>query len=116
MEEKLTKKEIIVQMVISYLRDKEFSEEELINLLRQSLEEYGIHTANISLAQFTEKVRTFKDKRDQRLREECINFVVHELNEERREIKLARAQDQYKINRRAKKRGYKNFKKPQQKV
>jgi hypothetical protein len=98
-----------IDNIITYLRDKEFTEEELKALLKQLLDEHGENKACLALAQFTERLHEFKSKREKRLVEECINYIIPELNEARNVIRLQRAQVQYKKTRKNKNvKQYKN--------
>jgi hypothetical protein len=98
-----------IDNIITYLRDKEFTEEELKALLKQLLDEHGENKACLALAQFTERLHEFKSKREKRLVEECINYIIPELNEARNVTRLQRAQVQYKKTRKNKNvKQYKN--------
>jgi hypothetical protein len=92
----------LINTLISYLSDKEFTEDELKALLRQMLEQHGENKACLALAQFTERLHEFKERRKKRLVEECINYIIPELNEARNVTRLQRAQVVYKKNRRDK--------------
>ena len=92
-----------VKEIISFLRDKDFTEEELARYLDEMVADVAQNSADCAIFQFVKKKRDFTDKRNKRLRSEFRDFILDELNKDRQNIKLDRAQDVYKANRRRKK-------------
>lgn len=90
------------QDILNHLRDLDFDESELRVEMDEMVEEHEFNAANKSLYQYQSKLRKFKDRRDKRLSAEFDELMI-ENNNLRLERKLARAQDQYKENRRKKK-------------
>lgn len=97
-----------IKKILDFLRDKDFTEEELEYHLADMLVEAKEDAANQAVYQFTTKRREFIEKRNARLATECKDFVIEELNEERKLIKFKRAQDTYKNNRAEKKKLQRN--------
>ncbi len=89
--------------ILNFLRDKDFSEEELERYINELVYEKKVKASNDSLYQFTTKKRSFLDKRDARLIAEFNDHILPEINDLRQAVKLARAQGVYKANRKAKK-------------
>jgi hypothetical protein len=88
--------------ILNFLRDKDFTEEELERELNRMVFDEREDAANHSLYQFVSNKRKFVDNREKRLRTE-FQFVLQEINEDRNRIKLERAQANYKENRKLKK-------------
>lgn len=89
--------------VLSYLREKEFTEEELRDLLKQVSRGDMEYASNKTLGWIIDHLREFKNKREASWRLEFRNVILPEINEVRRERKLERAQETYKQTRKAKK-------------
>ena len=88
--------------ILNHLRDLDFDESELRVEMDEMVEEHELAAANKTLYQHVTKVRRFKDRRDKRLDCEFDDLMI-ENNNLRLERKLARAQETYKSNRKAKK-------------
>ena len=90
--------------IVNYLRNKEFTEDDLIKLLEQMKAEHRTDAANTAIAQFNEKKARFKGQRLKRLEREFYDLVLKEINESRKKHKEERAQEGYKENRKRKNR------------
>lgn len=92
------------QDIINHLRDQEFEEGELLALINQLVREKMEFAANRAVRQFNEARQKFRDKRDERLKQEFRDYVLSEINELRSYTKNLRAQAMYKENRKKKKK------------
>ena len=90
--------------ILNFLREKDFSEEELEHYIDDMVADAREDAANNAIYQFVSKKRQFIDRREKRLKEEFRNHILPEINEDRQRIKLERAQGVYKENRKKKKR------------
>ena len=88
--------------ILNHLRDLDFQEDELRVEMQEMLDDHVLRQANKTLYQHTSGLRKFKDRRDKRLDCEFDDLMI-ENNNIRLERKLARAQETYKSNRKAKK-------------